>query len=470
MRVPLYLKAVGWLLFTLLVVAIAAAWFAGSQLNIRIGDVVSGAASAQLRPLAQLIESEIEGKPPRTWPNILKTYEDAYSVSIGLFRPDGSPVVPKFGKLPPQIQKRFPAILGGPPENAPQNERGEPRGERPPPRLPILHTNSPNAYWALLPIELEPPAPELPKPHAILVIRSESPSAGGLFFDARPWILGAAGLIVLSAILWIPFIAGMTRTISQMKSATRRMAEGRFDVMVRRMPNDELGELGHSINRMATKLDGYISGQKRFIGAIAHELCAPLARMQLALGILERRTNDEESVRDLREEADHMNDLVSEALAFSRASTTSAVRSVPVGLADLATRVAKREGASDRTIEVEIDPQISALGDEHLLDRALGNVVRNALRYSEGDIRISAVRQDDQVALTVADSGPGIPDSEIEHIFEPFFRLDPSRNRETGGTGLGLSIVRACVESCGGTVACRNLNPGFEVTLRIPAA
>jgi two-component system sensor histidine kinase CpxA len=107
------------------------------------------------------------------------------------------------------------------------------------------------------------------------------------------------------------------------------------------------------------------------------------------------------------------------------------------------------------------------------LSRALSNLIRNAVRYAghAGPIEISAERLADGIAIRVSDSGPGVPPSELSRIFDPFYRVEASRSRETGGAGLGLAIVKTCVEACRGTVQARNRNPtGLEVTLRLPSA
>ena len=112
------------------------------------------------------------------------------------------------------------------------------------------------------------------------------------------------------------------------------------------------------------------------------------------------------------------------------------------------------------------------MANEGLLLRAIANVLRNAIRYAgeAGPITVSAERDGSQVAITIADRGPGLPDEELEQVFTPFYRPDTARTRETGGSGLGLAIVRTCVEACGGTVTCRNGRPGLEVVMRLGAA
>jgi two-component system sensor histidine kinase CpxA len=309
----------------------------------------------------------------------------------------------------------------------------------------------------------------------VLVIRSESINAGGLFFDARPWLAAVGILVLASALLWLPFVRRITGSLSRMTAATRGIADGNFDIKLSTSSRDELGSLADSINRMARRLDGYVAGQKRFLGDIAHELCAPLARIQVALGILEERATQslQEDIADVREEADQMSSLVNELLAFSKASLgPQDVRSVAVDVGVCVQRAVRREAAGSSKISVAVPAGLRALADESLLERALANLVRNALRYGNGS-RIELTGEDDGqggVVIVVADSGPGIPDDTIAKIFDPFFRPDESRSRETGGVGLGLAIVKNCVEMCGGAVSCRNRpSGGLEVRIRLAA-
>ena len=110
------------------------------------------------------------------------------------------------------------------------------------------------------------------------------------------------------------------------------------------------------------------------------------------------------------------------------------------------------------------------LANPDYLFRALSNLVRNAIRYASraGPISVSARSEEGEAAITVADHGPGVPDTALEDLFTPFFRLEASRNRDSGGTGLGLAIVKASVEACKGTVRARNRRPaGLEVEIRL---
>jgi len=197
--------------------------------------------------------------------------------------------------------------------------------------------------------------------------------------------------------------------------------------------------------------------------------------MQVVLSILEGRAKpqDERYLRDLKEEVEFMSGLTTELLTFARAEMRpEAVDLIPLNLREIAERAVEVEG-DGFDIGIDIEPALQALGDETYLFRAFSNVLRNAIRYAggQGPITISAQRQADQIAVTVADSGQGVPDSALEKLFTPFFRLEAARDRRTGGTGLGLAIARSCVEACEGSVTVRNRQPhGLAVTFMLKAA
>jgi two-component system, OmpR family, sensor histidine kinase CpxA len=297
-----------------------------------------------------------------------------------------------------------------------------------------------------------------------------------LFFEATPWLVAGFGGLLFSLLFWFPLVRGITRSITQMTHATEQIAEGRFDTQVQARRRDELGRLGQAINRMAVRLSGFVTGQKRFLGDIAHELCAPIARLQVALGILEQRADDKQKayVEDVREEVQQVSSLVNELLSFSKAGLQQkSIKLEPVNLAAIVRRVIEREAPGSQNIQVLVDDSLGVLAEPDLLTRALANLVRNALGYAgaAGPIVIAAAATGDQVTLTVADSGPGVPPETLAQIFDPFFRVEPSRSRDTVGAGLGLAIVKTCVEACQGTVIARNRQPsGLQVDLVLKSA
>src|SRR5262249_10234032 len=137
--------------------------------------------------------------------------------------------------------------------------------------------------------------------------------------NLQSWVLAGTAVLGLSVLFWLPLVRGISRSIGQLTRATEQIAEGHFETRVSTRRRDELGRLGESVNRMATRLDAHMTGQKRFLGDVAHELCSPLARLQMATGILADQApgNLRETVTDVREEVQQMSTLVNELLAFT---------------------------------------------------------------------------------------------------------------------------------------------------------
>ncbi len=476
-RFPLYAKILLWFFANLLL--IAAAFFAifHAQLRFGLDTLIAGGPNARIEAVRDVIASELRGAVRPKWNAVLTRFDNAYHLQFFIFRRDGTQLAGAQIALPEEIR----AKLAMPPPRPPLDDpRFEPPPEAPRPPPPpdphfqkILHSSHPTRYWMIEDLRL--PDGEHRGPLA-LVIASESLSGGGLFFDPKPLLIAAASALIFSILFWLPLVGGITRSLSLLTEATKQIAAGRFDVSVPENRRDELGALGAAVNRMAARLAGFVSGQKRFLGDTAHELCTPIARMQMALGILETRAAENQLgyVADVQEELQHISSLVNELLSFSKATlNASEIKLQPIALRDLVENAVAREAADDVKIRVDIAENLRVMGEPKLLLRSVANLIRNAIRYAAaaGPIVISATRAGDEISLAIADSGPGIPPNSLAQIFDPFFRIDVSRNRETGGVGLGLAIVKTCVESCGGTVTAHNRETGgLEITLRLQAA
>jgi two-component system, OmpR family, sensor histidine kinase CpxA len=331
-------------------------------------------------------------------------------------------------------------------------------------------TTTPTRYWVGLRVPLFEPGERRPT-LAVLVVSSDSMSGRGLFFDARPWLFVVTAIVALSMLIWFPFVRGLTTSIGQMTSATEEIARGRFDAVVTIRRSDELGRLAVAINQLSGRLSGFVGGQRRFLGDISHELNTPLARLDVALGILEGQVEDADRalVADAQDEVRLMSQLVAELLAFAKAGMKAQeVRLASVPLRAVCDAVVSRE-AQGREVGVDVDPALAVHAQPQLLARALANLVRNALRYAgqAGPIAVAARAVGGDVAITVSDRGPGVPLEALPRLFEPFFRIEADRDRATGGAGLGLAIVKTCVDACQGRVEARNLSPGFEVEIRL---
>jgi two-component system sensor histidine kinase CpxA len=329
----------------------------------------------------------------------------------------------------------------------------------------LIRAGNPARYWAIIRTSSQ----------TVVVVESDSLTGHGLFLDLRPWIVAVFGAAIFSALFWLPFVRGITRSVAQMTQATRQIAEGHFDVRVDARRGDELGALGQAINSMAQRLDGFVTGQKRFLGDIAHELCSPLARLRVALGIMEEHADEkhQSDVTRASEQAEEIAGLVNELLSFSKASMgTARIKLETVPLRETIDTAAHREATDDARIEINVPADLRAQAEPELLTRAIANLLRNSVRYAgrSGPITISAEQHDGSVMVTIADQGPGVPDGELQRIFDPFYRLDASRDRQTGGVGLGLAIVKTCVQACRGTVVATNRTPhGLQVTITLHA-
>lgn len=447
----------------LLNVALAvAALFVFGRMHYRLGPESLLVGPARERILAIGAAFRLEMAAGRDPVEVLRGYRARYDADAFLLTPRGEAIAGPSVELPEVVRER---MRGGGP--------GPPREPGPGPREPFFFaiSRAPALYWTGIRLPID--SPEGGNVPAVLLLRSATLFNAKLFFDWQPWAALALTLAGISALCWLPFLRGLTTAIAQMDRVTEQIALGRFDGRVADRRADELGHLGAQINRMAARLEAFVQNQKRFLGDTAHELTAPIARIQFALGILEQRV-EEKHQRDiavLHEEIQEMSALVAELLSFSKAGMDpGAAPREPVKAAEAVRRAAAREGV-EAQIAVEEDLRVLAL--ERPLLRALGNLLRNAAHYAgtAGPITVSARRERDRVAIVVADEGPGLPPESLEQIFEPFYRPQASRSRDSGGVGLGLAIVKTCVEACHGTVSCRNRTPhGLEVTILLDGA
>lgn len=479
-RFPLVAKilALAFLNLALLLAVIAVS--ARMQFKLDPGSVLLAPAQNRIMAMAHAIALELDGTPAEEWDGVLARNAQINRVTLFLIGEEGERVAGPEPQLPPEVADRIPRSQRpprGPRREEKTNPPPEPSDQRHPgaPPLFLISTSSPTRYWAGARIPLRRDRGENPKP-GTLILMSTSLLANQLFFDPKPWLTIGLAVIVVSILCWLPFIRGLTRSISQMTQAAEKIAEGRFEVHVPDRRRDEIGRMGGAVNRMASRLLSFVNGQKRFLAGIAHELCNPIATIQFALGNLERRVGEDQrtSVADIQEEVQHMSALVNELLSFSRAGIAGMdVKLVRVNLAETVARAIEREAPPGAHIENLVDAGLNAEADPEYLFRAVANLVRNAIRYAgpAGPIRISSRTENSKVYLTVADQGPGVPEEALEEVFAPFYRVDPSRNQETGGVGLGLAIVKTCIESCGGTVRCRNRRPtGLEVEIELTEA
>jgi two-component system sensor histidine kinase CpxA len=468
----LFSKILLWFFMNLALVAVVLVVFFAFGSQIDLHAIFGQQASDRLRTAGRLISHELNQVPHANWPDVLARHAEIYQVDFALILKNGSHSLSKNMDIPETVMKM---VMGDFRRNFPKGELSRPPKPRDKPGKKhrfMMRTKNPTRYWAgvRIPVSLKPSRPPV---RAVLLAVSDSITGNGFFFDPLPWIIVAAAVMLISVLLWIPLVRNITGPLARMTRAAEEIARGGFDVRINEARADEIGRLASAINHMTSRLCGFVKGQKRFLGDVAHELGSPIARIQIGLGILEHRVdaNNRKQVVDVMEDVAHMSNLVNELLSFSRAEMeTAKVMLKTIELLPVLERAVQRESMPETEIITKIDPKIRVIADPELLARALANIIRNAVKYAgdAGPIQVSAIRKGNKIEIQVKDSGPGVTDDLVEQLFEPFFRPEPSRDRCSGGVGLGLAIVKTCVETCKGTVSARNLKPkGFAVTITL---
>jgi two-component system, OmpR family, sensor histidine kinase BaeS len=270
----------------------------------------------------------------------------------------------------------------------------------------------------------------------------------------------------------------LVRPLQVLTDASERLVAGDRAVRTHLDRRDGIGRLATSFDLMADRLRHEEERRRAMVSDVAHELRNPLTNLR---GHLDAAADhvielDEPLVRSLQEETEQLERIVEDLhqLALSDAGELRLERQ-DVDATELVEQVVRAHGATARHLGVDlharIDGPLEVHGDPARIRQALGNLVHNALRYTPagGTVEVSAHRGDGAVQLAVTDTGVGIAPEHLPHLFERFYRADPSRNRLSGGSGLGLALVRSLVADHGGTVAVHS-EPGRGSTfvIRLP--
>ncbi len=283
----------------------------------------------------------------------------------------------------------------------------------------------------------------------------------------QPLIL-ACVLLALVCVTWV--VASVsTRPLRKLAKAARQLAS---NIEHAPLPENEgtieVRRAASAFNDMQRSLLGHMRERAFMVGAIAHDLQTPLTRLRLRMEKIKEPALKQKMIDDLTATLD----MVREGLDFAQLSAAH-LQKQQVDLCTVAQAVCDDFAESGLTIKADLPQQpVYLQGSASLLKRCLTNILHNAITYGEQPV-LSMHVQDAQIFCTVSDDGPGIPESELERILEPFRRLEDSRSRHTGGSGLGLTIARMIVEKHGGKLRLRNKQPplhGLIIGIELPAA
>ena len=272
------------------------------------------------------------------------------------------------------------------------------------------------------------------------------------------WLLGS---ILIVSILIAPFIIMHTRSIRRIARAAGRFGRGLDAPGFVPTGSKEIREAAASMITMKERLDRYNRTRTDMLNAVSHDLKAPLTRMRLAV-----ETNTATS-DDLIRDIDRMTEMVNGYLAFARGEAPEIEQATE--LPPMLTRIA-RDAAPDKQIVTDFpDAPTQFYARPMALARAFSNIIENAARYANKQIKITEHDTADTVEVIIEDDGPGIPDNRKRDAMRPFVRLDDARGTDTGGTGLGLSIAQTAIENHGGQMFLENSElGGLRVRIVLP--
>ena len=284
--------------------------------------------------------------------------------------------------------------------------------------------------------------------------------------------------ILLASVAFSALLAWYAaKPIRHLKRAFDAAAAGQLDIRVAPLMGgrrDEIADLGRDFDRMAAQLQAQISAQRRLLHDVSHELRSPLARMQAAIGLGRQGNGNQEIMLErIERESARLDTLVGELLTLSRLEAGAGGRDEHLELVELIAAIADdarfEAEAQGRGLDFSGEGEWWRWGQAELIHRAFENVIRNAVKYTvEGThVEVCVTPSPEQLYVTVADRGPGVPADELERIFDPFHR---SRNgSEAPGFGLGLAIARRSLAAHGGQIHARLRDGGgLVMEIRLP--
>ncbi len=283
--------------------------------------------------------------------------------------------------------------------------------------------------------------------------------------------------VLLSGIVCYVLSGNFTVPIKQLRYATRQVAAGNYDVRVSEhmhSTKDELDLLARDFDHMTQKVQQTLKNQQRLIQDVSHELRSPLARLQVALGLAQQRTVNEDmpELQLIEQEVQVLDDLIEQILSLPQQDLELNDAIDVIGLLHHVADVLAPEAAAR-----QVALQITSTVDEavvrtrgRLLSGVFENLLKNAIRYSpvNAAITVNCEINNEQVHINVQDQGPGVAKQHLAHIFEPFYRASAARDRDSGGYGLGLAIAQRSINLHHGAISAHNTETGLSVVVSLP--
>ena len=291
--------------------------------------------------------------------------------------------------------------------------------------------------------------------------------------------------LLAAGLTWYAFFRYITVPLRRLRKVTQQLACGNLSSRVGEglvSRTDEVADLGRDVDRMAERIEKLVGAHQRLIRDVSHELRSPLARLNVALELARQSTGPTHSAPfdRIERESDRLNELIGQLLMLTQLESESGsfqreifdITAVITDIAQDADFEAKNNG---RRVVVTTSEPLLLSGNKELLRQAVENLVRNAVRYTapETSVEISLGKKEScghsWAHIEVKDHGPGVPESELNDIFRPFYRVNVARERQSGGTGVGLAISDRAVRLHGGSIRAFNASgSGLTMELELP--
>ncbi len=292
----------------------------------------------------------------------------------------------------------------------------------------------------------------------VLARRSQTYASNSQIFLI--WMVGTSLVLLTVAIL---FLRNQIKPILRLSEAAESFGKGRPP------PDDfrprgarEVRQAANAFIEMRDRIERHVEQRTIMLAGVSHDLRTVLTRFNLQLALFEETPE----LDALRADVDEMQAMLEDYMAFAKGDTGEEIVRADIG--EILSEVkSQAHGATEVSIEVKDAPLVVPL-KRHAFKRAVANLVNNAARFAE-HVSVSAARRDGSLLVEVEDDGPGIPETEREHVFRPFYRLDHARNQDSGSTGLGLAIARDIARIHGGDIALSQ-SPlgGLRAVLKVP--
>lgn len=286
------------------------------------------------------------------------------------------------------------------------------------------------------------------------------------------WFIAAA--IVMSGLFCYFFARSIVKPIQRLQTSTKKLADGHWQTRVdeHHFRRDEIGQLVSDFNAMAEQLERAWHRQQRLLADVSHELRSPLARLQMAVGLIEQEGASEHSMARIEREAERMEVLINRLLQLTRvegAQPSFESSSLAELLSEMLNDAAFEAQQIGKQCLLPSIPNVQVNVNRELFLSGVENIIRNAIRYAEKSVVVALQCNDQAWVISIADDGPGLQASEYEAIFRPFYRPTEARDRASGGAGLGLAIAKAVVDLHDGDIqAAQSAMGGLIITISLP--